>query len=590
VTLVSFAQHGEDVVLHRALGNVTEGFWVDVGAGDPEVDSVTALFAGLGWRGINIEPEPEACARLAAARPRDITLCCAAGAAPGQAILHRIPGTGLSTLDPAIAARHAAEGHRVEPVPVEIRTLADICDAHAPATIHFLKIDAEGHEAAVLAGANFTRHRPWVVVVEATEPNRPVPSESRWEPGLLAAGYDFVRFDGLNRWYVAAEHAAVLAGALALPPSPLDGFVRLAELRAVQRAEAAEASAREATLRERAEREAAERRAAEAYRRAELAEAARAAAEAAAAAAAEREAAAVAAREAAERLASRAEGRAAAAEATLARLECRLAAAEEAARAASAAQAALAAARDAAEAEAAAARAAAAASSGRVMAAAQLAGSLARRLAETEAAAREAAEQVRRHAEAEARAVRALAQESVAAAAARTAADEIHRALEAMARRAGEEWQRAEALARQVAALRASRSWRITRPFRVVGWLLRGHPGAALIEAGAPAAWVERLAAASGRGLAAPIRALAFLAGEAVASRPALQSRALAVRSRLPWLIAWAERRWRSGRDAAIAAAEPRPGPGAAAEAASLSPQAARALRRIRLLRGEAGG
>ena len=43
---VSYAQNQEDVVLARALRpDDSEGFWVDVGAGDPVLDSVTAAFA-----------------------------------------------------------------------------------------------------------------------------------------------------------------------------------------------------------------------------------------------------------------------------------------------------------------------------------------------------------------------------------------------------------------------------------------------------------------------------------------------------------------------------------------------------------------
>lgn len=636
MTRVSFAQHGEDVVLHRALGHIREGFWVDVGAGDPEVDSVTALFSGLGWRGINIEPEPGLCARLAAARPRDVTLCCAAGAAAGRRVLHRIPDSGLSTLDPAIAARHAAEGLEVEPIEVEVRRLADICDAHAPRSIQFLKVDAEGHEAAVLAGADFARHRPSVVVVEATEPNRPEPSHAAWEPGLLAAGYVFVRFDGLNRWYVAAEQEAALAAALVLPPTPFDGFVRLAEVRAWQRAEAAEAAAREASARAAAAEEAlaaadrraetAERRRAAAAEAAARAEARAIAAEAAAAAAdarattARAEAEAAAAREAAARdVADRRAAEADAARTEAARLEARLAAAEAAARAAAEAEAVLAAGTRRAEAAAARARAEAAAAVARATAAAALSGALAARLVEAQAAARDAEERARRHAEAEARAARALAEQQAEAAAARAeaesraaalaaaethgrwaegvarearaAADETHQALQAMAERAGAEWQRAEALAREVAALRASPSWRLTRPLRALGWLARGRPGAALAEAGVPAARLARLATAAGRGPGAPLRAIAFLAGEAVVARPALHRAALSLRSRAPWLTAWAERGWRMGRAAAQAAAEPPlPGLAPAADGAPMSPEAARVLARIRLLRGEAGG
>lgn len=325
MTWVSFAQAGEDVLLRRALGHIADGFWVDVGAGDPEVDSVTAHLSSLGWRGINIEPDREACARLAAARPRDITLCCAAGAAPGRAVLHRIAGTGLSTLAPDIAARHAEAGFAPEPVEVEVRTLAEICDAHAPATIHVLKVDAEGHEAAVLAGADFARHRPWVVVAEATEPNSTAPAHAAWEPGLLAAGYVFVWFDGLNRWYLAEERAGALRGAFTTPPNPHDGFVRRAEVAWQQRAEAAEAWG---------QREAAARAEAETA----LADAHADAAQAAARGARAMDAAAAAARDAAERAArheaaARAEREAmasdrAAAEAALTRAEARVEAAE----------------------------------------------------------------------------------------------------------------------------------------------------------------------------------------------------------------------------------------------------------------------
>ncbi len=56
--MVSYAQNGEDVVLARVFGDRRAGFYVDVGAGHPVVDSVTKHFYDLGWRGINVEPLP----------------------------------------------------------------------------------------------------------------------------------------------------------------------------------------------------------------------------------------------------------------------------------------------------------------------------------------------------------------------------------------------------------------------------------------------------------------------------------------------------------------------------------------------------
>ena len=57
-TFASFSQNGEDVVLWRALRNIGTGRFVDVGANDPQVFSVSMGFYQRGWSGITIEPDP----------------------------------------------------------------------------------------------------------------------------------------------------------------------------------------------------------------------------------------------------------------------------------------------------------------------------------------------------------------------------------------------------------------------------------------------------------------------------------------------------------------------------------------------------
>jgi hypothetical protein len=56
--LVSYAQNREDILLRAFFDPKEVGFYVDVGAYDPDDDSVTRLFYDRGWRGINIEPQP----------------------------------------------------------------------------------------------------------------------------------------------------------------------------------------------------------------------------------------------------------------------------------------------------------------------------------------------------------------------------------------------------------------------------------------------------------------------------------------------------------------------------------------------------
>ncbi|MFO1312297.1 MAG: FkbM family methyltransferase [Burkholderiales bacterium] len=208
---VSYAQNGEDVVLAHVLADVREGFYLDVGAHDPEVHSVTRAFYDRGWRGVNVEAAREWFERLRQARPRDVNLEVAAGSREGVATLHAFAGTGLSTIDARTAREHVEAGLQPAAREVPMRTLAGIFDAHARGDVHFLKIDVEGAEADVLAGADFARHRPWIVVVESTRPLTGIASHAPWEPLLVAHGYRFAFDDGLNRYYVSEEHAALQA-------------------------------------------------------------------------------------------------------------------------------------------------------------------------------------------------------------------------------------------------------------------------------------------------------------------------------------------------------------------------------------------
>ncbi len=59
---LSYSQDGEDMVLRRLLGGQRSGFYVDVGAHHPFRFSNTCYFHRLGWRGINIDADPDAMA------------------------------------------------------------------------------------------------------------------------------------------------------------------------------------------------------------------------------------------------------------------------------------------------------------------------------------------------------------------------------------------------------------------------------------------------------------------------------------------------------------------------------------------------
>ena len=224
MTMVSYAQNGEDVLLARLFPKGLKGFYVDVGAHHPVAGSVTKHFYDQGWHGINVEPAREPFAELSSARTRDVNLAVGLSEKPGTLTFFEAAGTGCSTFS-AAAAGHAGEaGIPYAERTVEVLTLAQVCEDHVDGEIDFLSVDVEGHEAQVLLGADWKRWRPRVVLVEATEPLTTVSSHDAWEPTLLDADYLFAAFDGLNRWYVRIEDAHLLEP-LRTPVNVLDDYI-----------------------------------------------------------------------------------------------------------------------------------------------------------------------------------------------------------------------------------------------------------------------------------------------------------------------------------------------------------------------------
>lgn len=241
--MISYAQNFEDVILWRVLKDVSNGLYVDVGAFHPEIDSVTKWFYDQGWTGINLEPVPEMFAILEAGRPRDTNICAAAGATAGTAQMAVIPESmGLSSFDIAFVEANVAMPHTL--LQVEVRPLREVLEPYAGNDIHFLKIDAEGSEQDVLRGMDFTLFRPWVVLVEATEPMSQIRTLGKWNDIFSGNKYQHAYFDGLNDFFVAAEKME-LASRLGQPPNVFDEFELASTVRERQAREAAERSYQE---------------------------------------------------------------------------------------------------------------------------------------------------------------------------------------------------------------------------------------------------------------------------------------------------------------------------------------------------------
>jgi FkbM family methyltransferase len=209
---LSYAQNLEDYHLSLAFAGQPTGTYIDIGGGHPVAGSVSLWFYQRGWQGLVVEPQEALALLHRQVRPRDTVVSGLIGAYNGSARLFVVDRLhALTTTIEAYADNARSYGAGVASITVPAMTLAELCASHDIDAIDFLKIDVEGAEADVIAGGDWRRYRPKVVVVEAIKPLTGEPAWEAWEGTLLGHGYQLALFDTLNRFYVADEHPDILA-------------------------------------------------------------------------------------------------------------------------------------------------------------------------------------------------------------------------------------------------------------------------------------------------------------------------------------------------------------------------------------------
>lgn len=201
---ISYAGNREDVILSGFFGPNEKGFYVDVGAYDPDEESVTKLFYDRGWSGINIEPQKRYFDRLVKKRRRDTNLNIGvADKASTLTLREYVDGTGLSTFSSSMQQSYSkqapAAAQKYIDHKVKVKRLEDVFKEQKVTSIQFLKVDVEGFEYEVLMGNNWDKYRPEVVCIEANH------IETDWHPLLKKVGYELAFFDGLNEYFVDSQ-------------------------------------------------------------------------------------------------------------------------------------------------------------------------------------------------------------------------------------------------------------------------------------------------------------------------------------------------------------------------------------------------
>lgn len=165
----SFSQEGEDLILHRLIGDKQKGFYVDVGAHHPKLFSNTYFFYNRGWRGINIDATPGSMRSFRLVRPRDINIEVAVSSRTAPIPLSLFDEPALNSFNPTSISKDKREEYieykTVELIPL---TLAEILESKLQDNqeIDFLTVDVEGEDIFVLESNNWLKFRPNFILVE----------------------------------------------------------------------------------------------------------------------------------------------------------------------------------------------------------------------------------------------------------------------------------------------------------------------------------------------------------------------------------------------------------------------------------------
>jgi FkbM family methyltransferase len=225
MSFISYAQNYEDVILWRAFKNITNGFYIDIGSQDPIDHSVSYAFSKAGWDGLSIEPTEQYYNKFKECRPNDKILQVAISNKNGFLVFYEFENTGLSTANESIAKKHS-ETTKYQYIKNHVPVIStdNLLNEHENKDIHWLKIDVEGFEKEVLQGWLHSKVRPWVLIIESTLPLTQNLSHNEWDNLVTKKGYEFVYFDGLNRFYVHSSQA-LLKHYFSTPPNVFDDFI-----------------------------------------------------------------------------------------------------------------------------------------------------------------------------------------------------------------------------------------------------------------------------------------------------------------------------------------------------------------------------
>ncbi len=192
---MSYSQYAEDLFIDRFLDYPKKGFYVDIGANQPNYLNNTKRFYEKGWDGINIEPDINNFNLLEKSRLRDINLNIGISNTEGKIVFYICKVNTLSTFSKETAEKLSREGHEIiEEKKIEVLKLSSVLKKFEVKQIDFMTIDTEGYDQEVLTSNDWNTFRPKLICIEDNAGNE-------HDIFFKAKNYKKVGFNGLNSFF-----------------------------------------------------------------------------------------------------------------------------------------------------------------------------------------------------------------------------------------------------------------------------------------------------------------------------------------------------------------------------------------------------
>lgn len=165
----SYSGEGEDLILAKIFGGKRNGFYIDVGCYHPKINSNTYYFYRRGWRGVNIDANPDSIEKFTSFRKRDVNINAGISAEPGILPYYTFEETAINTFSQTLyEERLKIPWVKFKEVTmIKTEPLRDVLSRiDIPGEIDLLDIDVEGLDGEVLRSNDWNRYVPHVVMVE----------------------------------------------------------------------------------------------------------------------------------------------------------------------------------------------------------------------------------------------------------------------------------------------------------------------------------------------------------------------------------------------------------------------------------------